>query len=159
MVGKCKENEILKSNHRSKKEDGAYEILSDIIGLMQQDLQIQLHSLNIVKENLMDKEAYTYVIETNLMQRSFSDLLLGRKALVLKVRYEKITSQGSRNDLQKEINNLDQGIEKGRQAEDKTDSRKAARKKISSFRSIRCKIFKIKWIVWFLETRCVDNEK
>src|SRR3712207_1003848 len=80
----------------------------------------------IVKENLTDKESYTYVIETNLMQRSFSDLLPTEKALVLKMRYEKIASQGKRNDLKKEINNLEQGIiEKESKAEDKTDSRKA----------------------------------
>ncbi len=79
----------------------------------------------IVKENLSEEEAYTYVIETNLIQRSFSDLLPTEKALVLKMRYEKIASQGKRNDLQKEINNLDQGItEKESKAEDKTDSRK-----------------------------------
>ena len=60
------------------------------------------------------------------MQRSFSDLLPTEKALVLKVRYEKIASQGKRNDLQKEINNLDRGIiEKESKAEDKTNSRKA----------------------------------
>lgn len=28
----------------------------------------------IVKENLSDEDAYVYVIETNLMQRSFTDL-------------------------------------------------------------------------------------
>ena len=59
------------------------------------------------------------------MQRSFSDLLPTEKALVLKMRYEKIANQGKRNDLQKEINNLEQGIiEKENKSEDKTDSRK-----------------------------------
>ena len=86
----------------------------------------------IVKENLTDKEAYTYVIETNLMQRSFSDLLPTEKALVLKIRYEKIASQGKRNDLKNEIDRLDQGIiEKENKAEDKTDSRKALGKEYS----------------------------
>lgn len=79
----------------------------------------------IVKENLSKEQIYTYVIETNLMQRSFSDLLPTEKALVLKVKYEKIASQGKRNDLQREIDKLDNGIiEKENQTENKTDSRK-----------------------------------
>ena len=78
-----------------------------------------------VKENLSKEQIYTYVIETNLMQRSFSDLLPTEKALVLKVKYEKIASQGKRNDLQREIDKLDNGIiEKENQTEEKTDSRK-----------------------------------
>lgn len=34
----------------------------------------------IVKTDLSEEEAYVYVIETNLMQRSFSDLLISEKA-------------------------------------------------------------------------------
>ena len=44
-----------------------------------------------------------YVIETNLMQRSFSDLLISEKAAVLKARYEKESCQGRRNDIIEEI--------------------------------------------------------
>lgn len=36
----------------------------------------------IVKENLSDADAYVYVIETNLMQRSFTDLSISEKAAV-----------------------------------------------------------------------------
>ena len=57
----------------------------------------------IVKENLTEEEAYVYVIETNLMQRSFSELAPTEKAAVLKARYEKITCRGKRNDIVKEI--------------------------------------------------------
>ena len=48
----------------------------------------------IVKENLSDEDAIVYVIETNMIQRSFSELLPSEKAAVLAVRYEKISSQG-----------------------------------------------------------------
>ena len=41
----------------------------------------------IVKTGLSEEEAYVYVIETNLMQRSFSDLAISEKAAVLKARY------------------------------------------------------------------------
>ena len=61
----------------------------------------------IVKENLTEEEAYVYVIETNLMQRSFSDLLISEKAAVLKARYEKCSNQGKRNDILQEIARLE----------------------------------------------------
>ena len=53
----------------------------------------------IVKTDLSEEEAYVYVIETNLMQRSFSDLMISEKAAVLKARYEKESCQGRRNDI------------------------------------------------------------
>ena len=60
----------------------------------------------IVKEGLTEEEAYVYVIETNLMQRSFTDLLPSEQAAVLAERYEKITCQGKRNDIIEEIARL-----------------------------------------------------
>lgn len=57
----------------------------------------------IVKTDLSEEEAYVYVIETNLMQRSFSDLAISEKAAVLKARYEKEACQGKRNDILEEI--------------------------------------------------------
>lgn len=102
MVESVKENGILNPIIVLKKEDGAYEILSGH-NRVNAARQAKLNVIPcIVKENLTDKEAYTYVIETNLMQRSFSDLLPTEKALVLKMRYEKIASQGKRNDLKLE---------------------------------------------------------
>ena len=57
----------------------------------------------IVKENLTEREAYAYVIETNMLQRSFNDLLPSEKAAVLAERYEKVMCQGRRNDILEEI--------------------------------------------------------
>lgn len=57
----------------------------------------------IVKENLTEREAYVYVIETNMLQRSFDDLLPSEKAAVLAERYEKVMCQGRRNDILEEI--------------------------------------------------------
>ena len=37
----------------------------------------------IIKENLTERESYVYVIETNILQRSFDDLLPSEKAAVL----------------------------------------------------------------------------
>lgn len=60
----------------------------------------------IVKDKLTDEEAYVYVIETNLMQRSFGDLSTSEKAVVLKERYDNIKSQGKRNDIIRELKKL-----------------------------------------------------
>lgn len=57
----------------------------------------------IVKEGLSDEEAYVYVIETNLIQRSFADLLPSERAAVLEVRYNKVCCQGKRNDIIREL--------------------------------------------------------
>lgn len=125
MVESIKENGILNPVIVLKKETGTYEILSGHNRVNAAKLAKLKTVPCIVKENLTEEQVYTYVIETNLMQRSFSDLLPTEKALVLKMRYEKIASQGKRNDLQKEINNLEQGIiERENKTEDKTDSRK-----------------------------------
>ena len=60
----------------------------------------------IIKENLTEREAYVYVIETNMLQRSFDDLLPSEKAAVLAERYEKVMCQGRRNDILEEIARL-----------------------------------------------------
>lgn len=57
----------------------------------------------IIKENLTERESYVYVIETNMLQRSFDDLLPSEKAAVLAERYEKVMCQGRRNDILEEI--------------------------------------------------------
>ncbi len=57
----------------------------------------------IIKENLTERESYVYVIETNILQRSFDDLLPSEKAAVLAERYEKVMCQGRRNDILEEI--------------------------------------------------------
>ncbi|WP_044482059.1 ParB N-terminal domain-containing protein [Paenibacillus antibioticophila] len=61
----------------------------------------------IVKENLTDEEALMYVVETNVLQRSFSDMLPSEKAKVLALRYSEMFSQGKRNDIIEELKMLE----------------------------------------------------
>lgn len=110
MVESIKESGILNPVIVIKKENGMYEILSGHNRVNAARLAKLENVPCIIKENLTEEQEYTYVIETNLMQRSFSDLLPSEKAAVLKVKYEKIANQGKRNDLQKEINKLDDGV-------------------------------------------------
>ncbi|BFL48216.1 ParB N-terminal domain-containing protein [Lactonifactor longoviformis] len=60
----------------------------------------------IVKTELTEADAYVYVIETNVIQRGFAELLPSEKAAVLAERYEKVSNQGKRNDILEEIEKL-----------------------------------------------------
>lgn len=57
----------------------------------------------IIKENLEDEEAMLIVTETNLMQRSFSDMLHSERATALSEHHKALASQGKRTDILKEI--------------------------------------------------------
>ena len=90
-----------------QKIDGGYEMLSGHNRMNAAKLAELKEVPAIVKTDLSEEEAYVYVIETNLMQRSFSDLLISEKAAVLKARYEKESCQGRRNDIIEEIARLE----------------------------------------------------
>lgn len=60
-----------------------------------------------MKTDLPDTDAYVYVIETNLMQRSFSDLEISEKAAVLKERYDKVLYQRQRDIIMEEVTKLE----------------------------------------------------
>ena len=87
--------------------DGGYEMLSGHNRMNAAKLVGLKEIPAIVKTDLSEEEAYVYVIETNLMQRSFSDLLISEKAAVLKARYERVSNQGKRNDILREIASLE----------------------------------------------------
>jgi len=61
----------------------------------------------IVKDSISDEEALMYVIETNVIQRSFADMLPTEKAAVLAMSYSKLFSQGKRNDIIDELMKLE----------------------------------------------------
>ena len=84
----------------------------------------------IVKQNLTEKEAEMYVIESNVMQRGFGNLKISEQAEVLRIRYDSMFSQGKRNDIQRELIMLENGenptsvpmetkLEKGKTSKDK----------------------------------------
>ena len=53
----------------------------------------------IIKVGLSESEAYVYVIETNLVQGSFAELLPSEKAAVMAAHYDKVCCHGKRNDI------------------------------------------------------------
>lgn len=109
MVDSIKEHGVLNPVIVYKTEDG-YEMLSGHNRWNAAKIAGFTEVPAIVKEGLTEEEAYVYVIETNLMQRSFTDMLPSEKAAVLAERYEKVLSQGKRNDILKELEVLE-GIE------------------------------------------------
>ena len=106
MIASVKEHGIL-NPVIVQKIDGGYEMLSGHNRMNAAKLAGLKEVPAIVKTDLSEEEAYVYVIETNLMQRSFSDLLISEKAAVLKARYEKESCQGRRNDIIEEIARLE----------------------------------------------------
>ena len=106
MITSVKEHGIL-NPVIVQKIDGGYEMLSGHNRMNAAKLAGLKEVPAIVKTDLSEEEAYVYVIETNLMQRSFSDLLISEKAAVLKARYEKGACQGKRNDIVREIARLE----------------------------------------------------
>lgn len=64
-------------------------------------------ALCLIKDDLTEGDAQMYVIETNLMQRSFADLLPSEKATVLAFQYSEMFSQGKRNDILQELEILE----------------------------------------------------
>jgi len=60
----------------------------------------------VIKENLTHEDAVLIVTETNLRQRSFSDLSHSERAYCLAQHYEAMKCQGKRNDLLQEIETL-----------------------------------------------------
>ena len=109
MVESIKKNGVLNPVIIRKQNNGKYEMLAGH-NRMNASLVAGLKTVPaFIKENITDEEAYIYVIETNLMQRSFNDLYPTEKAIVIELRYEKVTSQGKRTDIINELKALENG--------------------------------------------------
>jgi len=67
----------------------------------------------IILENTSDEDAMVYVIETNLMQRSFSEMSHTEKAAVITQHHSKMFSQGKRNDILEQIEKLEKSHKDG----------------------------------------------
>ena len=106
MVASIKENGVL-SPIIVQPIEGGYEILighnrwnaSKLAGLPTVPA--------IVKTGLTEDEAEMYVIKSNLIQRSFSDLKISEQAAVVASRHSKMFSPGKRNDIIRELTLLE----------------------------------------------------
>ena len=106
MVDSIREKGILQPLIVRALDDGQYHILS---GHNRKYCGIEAGldtAPVIIKHNLSDDEAWVYVIETNLIQRSFADMLPSEKAAVLHMQHSKMFSQGKRTDIINELEHL-----------------------------------------------------
>ncbi|WP_312430917.1 ParB N-terminal domain-containing protein [Lacrimispora sp.] len=87
-------------------EDGQYIILSGHNRKNAAQLAGLTKGPVIIRENLTYEDAVLIVTETNLRQRSFSDMSHSERAYCLAQHYEALKSQGKRNDLLEEIEML-----------------------------------------------------
>lgn len=102
MVESIREHGVLNPVIVLKTDDG-YEMLSGHNRANAAKLAGLTEVPAIVKVGLSEAEAYVYVIETNLMQRSFAELLPSEKAAVMAAHYDKVCCQGKRNDIIREL--------------------------------------------------------
>ncbi len=102
MVESIREHGVLNPVIVQKTDDG-YEMLSGHNRANAAKLAGLTEIPAIVKTGLSEAEAYVYVIETNLMQRSFAELLPSEKAAVMAAHYDKVCCQGKRNDIIREL--------------------------------------------------------
>ena len=87
-------------------EDGRYIILSGHNRKNAAQLAGFTKGPVIIRENLTYEDAVLIVTETNLRQRSFSDMSYSERAYCLAQHYAALKSQGKRNDLLAEIEML-----------------------------------------------------
>lgn len=111
----------------------------------------------VVKENLSDADALMYVIETNLIQRSFAELLPSEKTAVLSLRYSKMFSQGKRNDIAQELAEMEGAATCGTEFH-KLKSREALGDEYSLTGRQVAKYLRIHTLIPELKSRVDDHE-
>jgi len=86
----------------------------------------------LILENVSDGDAMVYVVETNLMQRSFADMLHSEKAAVIALHHSKMFSQGKRNDILAQIKILEKPHEhEGKETSGQVDQKLYSREKVA----------------------------
>ena len=115
----------------------------------------------IILENISDEDALVYVIETNLIQRSFTDMTYSEKAAVIALHHSKMFSQGKRNDILEQIKTLENhdGCRADRtsaQLEQKLESREKVAKEYGLDRNTVARYLRINKLVSALKI-LLDN--
>lgn len=116
--------------------DGVYKILSGYSRRNAAGLAGLTKAPVIIKEDLSEAEAILIMAETNLNQRSFSEMAESEKAWCLKEHFEALKCQGKRMDIVKEIEellNTDRETEGGRTDQKIADEFGTNRNKIAQY--------------------------
>ena len=163
MVTSIKEHGIITPLIVRPKEDGKYEILSGHNRANAGKLAGLTKVPVVIKEDLTDEEAMLIVTETNLIQRSFSELTHSEKARILTERHNAIKNQGKRMDIINEIemmSNTD-GYEENStscQFEQKLESREKVANSYDLSPSAVARYLRIDMLINELKIRLDNNE-
>lgn len=115
-----------------KLDDTHYEMLSGHNRLHAAELAGLKTIPALVKEGLTEDECLAYVIETNLLQRSFTDMRPSEQAAVLQVRFNKLSCQGRRNDILRELRILENGSETDEVTSAPMEQKSTSREKVGT---------------------------
>ena len=117
----------------------------------------------IIKRGLTKDESMVYIVETNLMQRSFSDMSHSEKSAVIALQHSKLFSQGKRNDIIEELRMLENTHgyrENGTcaQVEHKLKSRDIVAKEYSLSKDTVARYLRVHQLIPTLKTRLDNGE-
>ena len=105
MVQSIREHGVLSPVIVLKKEAG-YEMLAGHNRMNAARLAGLKEIPAVVKEGLTEEEAWVYVVETNVIQRSFNDLSVSERVAVLAARYDKVCGTKKREEILEELHTL-----------------------------------------------------
>ena len=117
----------------------------------------------IIFEDISDDDAMVYVIETNLIQRSFSDMTHTEKATVIALHHSKMFSQGKRNDIVEQLKMLENpqkhaGNDTCEQLAHKLKSRDIVAKEYGLSKDTVARYLRIQQLIPALKSRLDNNE-
>lgn len=107
MVESIRENGVLTPTIVHKIADRQYEMLAGHNRMNASRIAGKKTIPAIIKEGLTEEEAWLYVVETNLLQRGFTEMLLSERAAVIAAHYGRISNQGKRTDIERELLKLE----------------------------------------------------
>lgn len=107
MVASIRANGVLNPVIVRSLNDGCYEMLAGHNRMNASQMAGLTTIPAIIKTDLTEDEAWLYVMETNLHQRSFDDLAPSEQAAILFLQYDKMSNQGKRSDIARELAILD----------------------------------------------------
>ena len=161
MVASIKTNGVLVPIIVRKLSD-ILEILSGHNRVEASKLAEKLEIPAIVFEDITDDDAMVYVVETNLIQRSFSDMCHSEKAAVIALHHSKMFSQGKRNDILTQLEMLEKPCDSGEndtsaQVGQKLDSRSTVAKEYNLSKNTVARYLRVNHLVPALKSRLDDG--
>lgn len=156
MVESIKKNGVLNPVIVLRLDENHYEMLAGHNRMNASKLAGLTTIPAIVKENLSEEEGWLYVVETNLLQRGFSEMQISERAAVIAAHYGQISNQGKRNDIERELLILE-----GRESEAKDlvqNSRKALADEYSLSPSTVARLLRINQLIPEFKSKLDKNK-